>query len=331
LPCLCVGAGGPRFWVEPDKGPAPFMAVENKQSRTKADWIVDRIGRTVIGGLLLLPHPARVAAMGWIARNIVGPLTGYTRRARQNLAYIWPDMPVSERRRIARKVLDNAGRVIIENYASTDQLKRAANWNTHGPGLEQAQHALAEGRPILFVSGHFGNYQAARAAMNVRGFCLGGLYRPLNNAYFNDHYVRTVEAVGGPAFARGRRGLASFMRHVKQGGHGALLIDQYYGDGVVVDFLGKPAPTALSVGEIALKFNALVLPIYARRLENGLDFDVLVEAPVPHSDATSMTQALMDSLGAQVRERPGQWFWVHRRWKPDRQAERAARSAAEQQ
>lgn len=300
------------------------MAVEEKQSRTWGDWIVDRIARSVIAGLLLLPHPTRVAAMGWIARNVVGPLTGFTRRARANLAYIWPDMPEQDRRRIAHKVLDNAGRVIIENYATEDQLARAATWNTHGPGLDAAHAALAEGRPILFVSGHFGNYQAARAAMNVRGFSLGGLYRPLNNGYFNDHYVRTVEAVGGPAFARGRRGLASFMRHVKDGGHGALLIDQYYGDGVVVDFLGKPAPTAQSVGEIALKYNALVIPIYARRLDNGIDFDVLLEAPVPHTDAQTMTQALMDSLGAQVRERPGQWFWVHRRWKPDRQAARAA-------
>lgn len=301
------------------------MAVEDKQSRTLGDWIVDRVGRIVIGGLLMLPHRIRVASMGWIARNIVGPMIGYSRRARENLAYIWPDMPEPERRRIARAVLDNAGRVIIENYATQEQLARAATWNTHGPGLAPAHQALDEGRPILFVSGHFGNYQAARAAMNVRGFCLGGLYRPLNNAYFNEHYVRTVEAVGGPAFARGRRGLASFMRHVKEGGHGALLIDQYYGDGVVVDFLGKPAPTAQSVGEIALKYNALVVPIYARRLENGLDFDVILEAPVPHSDSLTMTQALMDSLGAQVRERPGQWFWVHRRWKPDRQAARAAR------
>jgi KDO2-lipid IV(A) lauroyltransferase len=300
------------------------MAVEDKQSRTLGDWIVDRIARVMIAVLLLLPHRVRVATMGWIARNLVGPLTGYTRRARKNLAYIWPDMSEPERRRIARSVLDNAGRVIIENYATADQLARAATWTTHGPGLDPAQEALAQGRPILFVSGHFGNYQAARAAMNVRGYNLGGLYRPLNNGYFNDHYVRTVEAVGGPAFARGRRGLANFMRHVKEGGHGALLIDQYFADGVVVDFLGKPAPTAQSVGDIALKFNALVIPIYARRLENGIDFDVLLEAPVPHSDAKTMTQALMDSLGAQVRERPGQWFWVHRRWKPDRQAARAA-------
>lgn len=304
------------------------MAVEDKQTRTWADWLTDRLGRAVIGALLGLPHRWRVAVMGWLGRRVLGPLSGYRRRARENLAYVWPEMDRTERARIADAVLDNVGRVLIENYATAEQIARAKTWHTHGPGLSPAEAALAEGRPILFVSGHFGNYQAARAAMNVRGFSLGGLYRPMNNAYFNEHYVRTIQGVGGPAFARGRRGLASFMRHVKEGGHGALLIDQYYGDGVVVDFLGKPAPTAQSVGDIALKYNALVVPIYARRLDNGLDFDVLLEAPVPHTDPETMTQALMDSLGAQVRERPGQWFWVHRRWKPERQKARAERIAA---
>jgi Kdo2-lipid IVA lauroyltransferase/acyltransferase len=298
------------------------MAQSEKQSRSVGNWLVDRLLRAMIGVLLVLPHRVRVPLMGWLARAVIGPVTGYARRARANLAYIWPDMPIAERRAIARKVLDNAGRTLIENYATTDQKTRAQNWNVHGDGLLAARAALTENRPILFVSGHFGNYQAARVAMNVRGFALGGLYRPMNNAWFNDHYVSTIEAAGGPAFSRGRRGLAGFLRHVRAGGHGALLIDQYYGDGAIVEFMGKPAPTALSVGEIALKFNALVIPIYARRLENGLDFDVLLEAPVVHSDATTMTQDLMDSLSAQVRERPDQWFWVHRRWKPARQEDR---------
>jgi len=302
------------------------MAQPEKQSRGIKDWLVDRLLRAVIWVLLAVPHRMRVPLMGWLARAVIGPVTGYSRRAEANLAYIWPDIARTERRAIARRVLDNAGRTVIENYATADQQARAASWNVHGPGLPAARAALSENRPILFVSGHFGNYQAARVAMNLRGFSLGGLYRPMNNAWFNDHYVRSIEAAGGPAFSRGRRGLAGFMRHVRAGGHGALLIDQYYGDGAVVDFMGKPAPTALSVGEIALKFNALVVPIYARRLGNGLDFDVLLEAPVPHTDPTTMTRDLMDSLSAQVRARPEQWFWVHRRWKPERQEDRRRRA-----
>jgi Kdo2-lipid IVA lauroyltransferase/acyltransferase len=151
---------------------------------------------------------------------------------------------------------------------------------------------------------------------------MGGLYRLMNNPYSNAHYVASVEGVGGRAFPRDRRGLVGFVRVLRGGGQGAILIDQYFGGGELLDFLGKPAPTVLSAAEMALKSDALLVPIYAERLENGLDFDVSVEAPIPHGDARSMTQALNDSLAARVRARPEQWFWVHRRWKPDRQARR---------
>jgi KDO2-lipid IV(A) lauroyltransferase len=157
---------------------------------------------------------------------------------------------------------------------------------------------------------------------------MGGLYRLMNNPYFNDHYVASVEGVGGPAFPRDRRGLAGFVKNLREGGQGAMLIDQYFHRGAQLDFLGQPAPTALSAGEMALKYDALLVPIYAERQPNGLDFQVTVEAPIPPSDPVRMTQALNDSLSARVRANPAQWFWVHRRWKPARQARRLARRAS---
>jgi KDO2-lipid IV(A) lauroyltransferase len=112
--------------------------------------------------------------------------------------------------------------------------------------------------------------------------------------------------------------LAGFVKTLREGGQGAILIDQYVAQGALLDFLGQLAPTALSAAEMALKYDALLVPIYAERLDNGLDFDVVIEAPIPHSDASRMTQALNDSLAARVRARPAQWLWIHRRWKPHR-------------
>ncbi|NKX44729.1 lysophospholipid acyltransferase family protein [Roseicyclus persicicus] len=290
-----------------------------KPRRLWLDWTVDRIARGLLWTALRLPYETRVPMMGRALRAL-GGVTGFRRRAMAQLAYIFPEMPAPERRRVADAVLDNFGRVLIENYSTADQLARAARWQPRGPGLGPCEEARAAGRPILFVSGHYGNYQAARAAMNVRGYAMGGLYRLMNNPYSNAHYIASVEGVGGPAFARDRRGLAGFVRNLRDGGQGAILIDQYFADGELLDFLGKPAPTVLSAGEMALKYDALLVPIYAERQENGLDFDVTVEAPIPPSDARTMTKALNDSLSARVRARPGQWFWVHRRWKPDRQA-----------
>ena len=159
--------------------------------------------------------------------------------------------------------------------------------------------------------------------MNVRGYAMGGLYRLMNNPYSNAHYIASVEGVGGAAFPRDRRGLAGFVKTLREGGQGAILIDQFIAQGALLDFLGQPAPTALSAAEMALKYDTLLVPIYAERLENGLDFDIQIEAPITHSDPVTMTQALNDSLAARVRAKPAQWLWIHRRWKPQRVKDQA--------
>jgi KDO2-lipid IV(A) lauroyltransferase len=288
----------------------------SKQRRLWLDWTVDRSLRGLIWMVKRLPFERRVVLMGRILQ-LAGGLTGYRARADQQLAWIFPDMPMVERQRITRGVLDNFGRVAIENYSPKEQLARARAWVPHGPGLAACEAARQAGRPILFVSGHFGNHQAIRAAMNLRGYAIGGLWRPFNNRFSNAHYVASVEAVGGRAFARDRRGLAEFVKNLREGGHGAILLDQWVSGGAMLGFLGHPAPTALSAAEMAIKYNALLVPIYGERLGNGLDFDIHVEAPIDPGDPVAMTQAINDSLSARVRARPEQWLWIHRRWKPE--------------
>jgi Kdo2-lipid IVA lauroyltransferase/acyltransferase len=87
-----------------------------------------------------------------------------------------------------------------------------------------------------------------------------------------------------------------------------------------VTFFGKPARTSTAVSEWALKYGARVFPIYGRRRHGGLDFDLIVDAEMPPTDPVTMTQAINDSLEAEVRGHMDQWFWIHRRWKPDREA-----------
>jgi KDO2-lipid IV(A) lauroyltransferase len=94
-----------------------------------------------------------------------------------------------------------------------------------------------------------------------------------------------------------------------------MLMDQAMSHGTPLQFFGHQAKTALSAADLALTYDALVVPTYAVRLPNGLDFEVIVEPPIPHSTPEAMTQALNDSLEALVRQHPEQWFWIHRRWK----------------
>lgn len=289
--------------------------------------MVDRIWRGLLWLAFRLPRDRRVAAMGWLFVHLVGPITGRSRTVRANLAYIYPEMSRAEIARITRAVLDNVGRMVIENYDGPSLAAAAARWQPSGPGWEEAEAARLAKRPIVVVSGHYGNYQAARAALNTRGYTLGALFRPLNNGFMNDHYIATLENVGGGAFSRDRKGLASFLRHFRNGGQGAILIDQFVRNGAELEFLGKPAPTTLTPADIALKTGALLLPVYAERLENGLDFRVEIEAPIPHGDPAEMMQAANDSLSARVSASPEQWFWTHRRWKPAFQARRRAARA----
>jgi KDO2-lipid IV(A) lauroyltransferase len=121
--------------------------------------------------------------------------------------------------------------------------------------------------------------------------------------------------IGKPLFMRGRRGMAEMLKFLRQGNCIAILIDQHMAAGEELTFFGRPAYTALSAAEMALKYDALLVPGYGIRQPDGLSFEVVLEAPVPHTSAAEMTQRLNDSLEAQVREHMDQWLWVHRRWK----------------
>jgi KDO2-lipid IV(A) lauroyltransferase len=299
------------------------MAAE--EGRGASDWLVDRAIRTLIATLKLLPYPRRIAAMGWATARIAAPLAGWHRRVRENLAYVLPGLPPSDVRRLERAVPDNAGRTLMEIYSADEFAARVRRTEVaEGPGLAALRAAHAAKRPVLLVTGHFGNYDAPRAWLIGQGFPVGGLYNPMRNGYFNDHYVEAISSIGRPMFQRGRSGLGEMVRFLKGGGMVGIVIDQYMSHGVPLDFMGKPAPTALSAAEMALKYGALLVPIYGIRRPDGLSFDIRIEPPLQGDDPVALTQALNDSLSAVVREHLGQWFWIHRRWKPERRIRRAA-------
>lgn len=284
--------------------------------------------RAVIGAAMLVPYRYRVPMAGWIVSRLVAPVAGYSKRVRDNLAHVMPDLPEAEVKRLMRAVPDNAGRTLIEIYSGKGFTARFANAPLTGPGVAALEQAHRDKRPVVLVTGHFGNYDAPRAALIAKGFNVGALYRQMNNGYFNDHYVRAISAVGTPVFPRGRRGLSGLIKFLRDGNMGGFLIDQYMRDGADLTFFGQLAPTALSAAELALKYDALVVPVYGIRQSNGLDFEVVCEAPIPPGTAHDMTQALNDSLEALVRQHMDQWFWIHRRWKPEQAAARQAKLAA---
>lgn len=269
----------------------------------------------VIEALLRLPYERRVPAMGAVARRVVGPILGWPERVRNNLGLVYPDMPSGEVRRLQSAVCDNVGRTLIEFFSMPEFLERAADFPVSGPGLAALEQAREEGRPAILATGHFANYDAARAALHQRGFHMGGLYRPMRNKRFNDYYLKNITHFGSPAVAQGRRGTAEFLRVLKRGGMMVILFDVFVIGAPEIPFLGVPANTAISAAEMAKKTGALLVPYFAIRQPDGLSFRVEVDAPVPHGDAVDMTVMLNAALERRVEAHPDQWFWVHRRWK----------------
>ncbi len=136
----------------------------------------DRALRLLIWLLLRLPYGWRVPLCGWIVGRVIAPLAGYDRRVRENLARILPDLPEAEVSRLIRAVPDNVGRTLIEMYSGKEFVARATRHPLTGAGLGDLAEAAAARRPVIVVSGHFGNYDAARAALTQAGL---SVRRPL--------------------------------------------------------------------------------------------------------------------------------------------------------
>ncbi|MFV0243659.1 MAG: lysophospholipid acyltransferase family protein [Qingshengfaniella sp.] len=275
---------------------------------------------------LILPYRARGPVVAWLMGRIVAPLAGYDRRVRANLAHVLPNLPEAEIRRLCRAVPANTGRTLIEMGSGAAFTRRIDPSALRGPGVAALDAAHQAGRPIIVVSGHFGNWDAVRYALAARGHQVGAIYRPLDDPMLDAAFRDMLEKIAQPLFPRGRRGLAQMIRFLRKGNTVAILIDQYVNRAAPLTFFGKTAPTSLSAAEMALKYDALLVPAYGLRTAAG--FDLIAEAPVAHTTATAMTQALNDSLEAQVRAHMDQWLWIHRRWKPERQTRQRKRAAA---
>ena len=282
--------------------------------------LTDRLSNALFLGLMglarLLPYDRRIPLMGWFFAQVIAPLAGWRRRIRDNLALARPDLTRSEVEALVRAVPRNAGRAMAETYSGEEFSERMRRTGViEGPGLEALQDAFEAGRPVVLASAHLGNYDATRAIMVAQGWPVGGLYRAMNNPFFNRHYVSAITTISEPLFSKDRAGLAAMIRFLRGGGWLALGFDQYDRNGTELHFFGLPTNTVLTPAELAIRYDALLLPIHAIRQSDGLSFRIHAGAPVQHGQPRVMMQALNDDLEAVIRRHMDQWFWIHRRWK----------------
>ena len=269
------------------------------------------------GAMWLVPYRLRNRWVGACLRGVLGRLLGYRKRVMDNLDLIYPDMPQDQKLKIADQVLDNAGRTFTENMFPAQFHAQNPEIKLHGAGLEAVLKAHKDGRPIMFYSGHFGNHEAFRAALFKHGIKVGGMVRRMANPYFDVQYKRMLDinGRGGPVFEADRYGTLAMLKSLKTGTALVLLLDLAVGHGITVHFMGRRVYCSVTAANFALKAKALFVPYFSMRNRDGDSFSVEIGAPIEHSDAETMTREATKSLEERVHADPGNWLWIHRRWK----------------
>lgn len=187
--------------------------------------------------------------------------------------------------------------------------------------------ALCSGRPVIVLSGHFGNWEMAVSIFGLFGFRMGLVARELDNPYLNRWFLRFRKYTGHRPISKNGGG-GTIVSVLERRGSLAMLGDQDAGPaGLFVDYFGRPASTFKSIALLAMEYNALICVGYARRLENEtlpggwprfeLGCEEVVD-PLEFQSADAlreMTQTYTAALERVARRAPEQYFWVHRRWK----------------
>ncbi len=272
--------------------------------------------------LRALPMDLSSALGGAVARRI-GPLLPVHRRAADNLSRALPEASPDDRRAWLREMWDNLGRLAGE-HPHLDHLdvygaaSRAARVEVIG--AEHIDAVRASGRPGLFFSGHLANWEVISIAVAQRGLVLDQVYRAANNRHMEWLYSRGRAPVGGRLIPKGPKGARMLLGSLREGRSVGMLVDQKMNDGIAVPFFGRDAMTAPALAELARKFDCPVIPSRTERL-GGARFRCTFHPPLTPpaaADRQAQVAAMMAQvnriLEAWIRERPGQWLWVHNRW-----------------
>lgn len=256
--------------------------------------------------------------------RFIGPRLPVSRIANTNLKLALPYLNARARKRIVRECWENLGRTIGE----FPHIAALPHNSVSGPGwrVEGAEHletARQSGKPVIFFSGHIGNWELMPPVVARHGLPFASFYRAASNEGVNSliHDLRR-NAMGQdvPMFPKGSKGARSALRYLGQGGHLGVLGDQKMNDGIEASLFGRPAMTASAAAVFALRHQALIITGHVYR-EGPARLVLQVDAPIHplargdrQADVLALTQKLNNRLQEWIEKRPGLWLWLHRRW-----------------
>ena len=282
-------------------------------------WRLEALGFDVFSALArLAPIEVWSAAFGGLFR-LLGPLTSAHRTARRGLQLALPDLNEAAHARILGDQWENFGRYIGE-FPLCDRLTPAGGRVDMTDAWRLGAIAQA-GRPVVLISGHLSNMEIMAAAIVEAGIPCEVTYRAANNPFVDARIRAGRVRYGVRLFApKGAEGARELLEGLKAGRSIAMMNDQRYDGGVAGTFFGRTVMTNPAAARLALRFGTVIQPMSIQRLP-GVRFRVVAHEPITVTDTGDRTgdiaagvAAINAFIEARVRERPGEWWWLHKRW-----------------
>ena len=218
----------------------------------------------------------------------------------------------------ANNVLGNYGRILAEYPFLKDFRKNKLEQFIKIDGIENLNKIKNNNKPVVFISGHFNNFELMAMQIEKNGINLAAIYRPLNNVFLNKtmEQIRT-KYICKNQIRKGRSGTRQILENLKKGNSIALMIDQRVTEGIKIDFFGNLASTTTIPAQIIKKYECDLVPIYIERLEK-YNFKMYVSQPIAINSEKSqeeISKHLNKILEKMILKNPDQWIWTHNRWK----------------
>jgi KDO2-lipid IV(A) lauroyltransferase len=300
------------------------MPKRNKQRNPVADYLVYLGARL----LVMFMHMFRPET-NYVTARLLGNLMSrfdrrHRRRAEEHLRISFPDWPVSKRRSVARASLRNLVYLAVEFLFTTRRITPGL-WRRHvvPHNMQESLRLLLERRTgMIFLTGHFGNWEVVGYTMAALGFPNTAIARRLDNPYL-DAYVMDQRQKHGMTILD-KRGASSVAPDVLDAkGAVSFIADQDAGKkGLFVDFFGRPASTYKAIALLAIRHRVPIIVGFGKRLGKDYRFEIGVHRIIHPRDwaeqddpLTYITQQYTAALEEIIRAAPQQYLWVHRRWK----------------
>lgn len=262
------------------------------------------------------------SALGSFLFRLIGPLLRSDRTARRNLKQAFPELSEDRIDALMQEAWDNLGRGAGE-WASVDLIDTTdPNGRVRVDGEEIFTALKESDKGFILVSGHFGNWEISSLLVAQRGMPLTTIYRPASIPAMEYLFRKVRGKFMAELIPKDRSQMRHIVAAIKAGKQVGMLIDQRLNEGLPVPFFGRDAMTTPTPAEMAIRYDVPLVPVLAERLP-GVRFRYKVLPPLElptegtreervHATLVAMNKVLEDW----IREHPGQWFWMHRRW-PD--------------